>query len=117
MAYVLTLPTKVGRDDVAPGSRYNLWSWAAGVGNGMKFKNNGRMFLEIENSATPTIASVVTQVTVDGQAVDDPGFTIPAFETHLFGPFPPKIYNTPEGFVEVYFSDTTDGKVVIWRLL
>jgi len=117
MAYDTVVPTEIDRDDVSAATDTTLVGLdGVGAGNGITFANDGRMFIEVENGATQTIATVVTQLTVDGQAVADPTFTVPLNEDHLFGPFPPSVYNTAAGMVEVHFSDITDGTVSVWRL-
>jgi hypothetical protein len=116
MAYALVVVAEIDRDDVTTAVDTALFGLGVGVGNGITFANDGRMFIEVENGPTQTIASVVTQCTVDGQAVADPTYTIPLNQDHIFGPFPPSIYNTAAGRVEVSFSDVTDGTVSVWRL-
>ena len=117
MAYDTVVPTEIDRDDVSSATNTTLVGLdGVGAGNGITFANDGRMFIEVENGATQTIATVVTQITVDGQAVADPTFTVPLNEDHLFGPFPPSVYNNAAGMVEVHFSDITDGTVSVWRL-
>ena len=118
MAYTAVVPTAIDRDDVceATDTDLNTGIDGAGAGNGIEFANDGRMFIEVENGATQTIVTVITQLTVDGQAVADPTFTVPLNEDHLFGPFPPTIYNNAAGNAQADFSDVTDGTVSVWRL-
>jgi hypothetical protein len=117
MAYDLVVVAEISRDDVTAAANTALVGLdGVGVGNGITFANDGRMFIEVENGATQTIATVVTQCTVDGQAVADPTYTVPLNEDHIFGPFPPSIYNTALGRVEVHFSNINDGTVSVWRL-
>ena len=117
MAYDLVVVQEINRVDVATAADTTLVGLdGVGVGNGITFANDGRMFIEVENGATQTIATVVTQSTVDGLAVADPTYTVPLNQDHLFGPWPPSIYNTAAGRVEVHFSDITDGTVSVWRL-
>ena len=117
MAYDLVVATNITRDNVIAGTDTTLVGLdGVGAGNGITFANDGRMFIEVENGATQTIATVVTQVLVDGQAVADPTYTVPLNDDYLFGPFPPTVYNTTAGMVEVHFSDITDGTVSTWRL-
>ena len=117
MAYDTVVATNITRDNVIAGTDTTLVGRdGVGAGNGITFKNDGRMFIEVENGATQTIATVVTPITVDGQALADPTYTVPLNDDYLFGPFPPNIYNTTAGMVQVHFSDITDGTVSVYRM-
>ena len=114
MAYDTVVPADISRVEGTDTTLVGLDG--VGAGNGITFANDGRMFIEVENGATQTIATVVTQATVDGQAVADPTYTVPLNDDYLFGPFPPTVYNTTAGMVQVHFSDITDGTVSVYRM-
>ena len=117
MAYDLVVVQEINRSALGVAADTTLVGLdGVGAGNGITFQNDGRMFIEVENGATQTIATVVLQMTVDTQLVADPTFTVPLNQDHLFGPFPPEWYNTDAGRVNVHFSDITDGTVSVWRL-
>lgn len=56
--------------------------------------DNGDVFVRVANGdASQHTVTIVTQKTVDGQAVADRTVDIPAGEERLIGPFPPGTYN------------------------
>jgi hypothetical protein len=85
-------------------------------GDGHKFSNNGKVFVEVANAYTATItATFVTPVTVDGLDVEDLSVAIANGSTYFIGPFPPSQYNqqsgTDSGYVYLNFNDTVTGTV------
>ena len=117
MAYDLVAVEEINRNDVQDAADTTLVGLdGAGAGNGIRFPNDGRMFIEVENGATQTIATVLTASTLGGYAVADPTYTVPLNDDYLFGPFETAIFNNTAGQVEVHFSDITDGTVSVWRL-
>lgn len=73
---------------------------AAFNADGYKFRNDGSIFLLVENtngaSAGATVTAV-TPITVGGHAVEDEAIAVAAGETHLIGPFDPSVYNHRSG--------------------
>ena len=118
MAYTAVVPETIDREDDCEAADIDLNTGVggAGAGNGIEFPNDGRTFIEVENGATQVVVTVLIPITVDGQAVADPTFTVPLNEDHLFGPFPPSVYNNANGNVNAEFDDITDGTVSVWRL-
>lgn len=73
---------------------------------GDTFANNGDTIIHVKNAqgaATATV-TIKTQATVDGLAVADKAVTLPATEDAIIGPFPPSIYNTTGGMVELTYD-------------
>lgn len=79
--------------------------------DGYKFRNDGKIWLLVENtngtSAGATVTAV-TPITVGGHAVEDQPVAVNASETHLIGPFNPSVYNHRSGSDEgaVYLDGT-----------
>ena len=73
------------------------------------FNNDGnvRLWVDNQNAGTCTV-TIVTQATVDGQAVSDKTVAIPTGEKRLIGPFPPGVYNDDNSQVTVQFSVTSN---------
>lgn len=66
--------------------------------DGAMFTNNGDTRVWVNNSgAGAHVVTVVTPRTVEGLAVADKPYTIPAGKTALIGPFDPTTYNQPSG--------------------
>lgn len=79
--------------------------------DGAQFSNSGASFLEVVNTgAAPVTVTVIIQSKLDGQSVTNRSYTVPNTTTPLgnnyirVGPFPPSIYNTPEGLTYVDVS-------------
>ncbi|TVQ64484.1 MAG: hypothetical protein EA379_01315 [Phycisphaerales bacterium] len=92
--------------------------FVAADAGGDEFVNTGREAVIITNNdSTPKTLTIVTQQTVDGEAVDDKEVVVPPGETHLVGPFPTGIYNRPaDSRVELEYSAVTDVTVAIVRI-
>lgn len=85
---------------VAPPTAVN----ADAVKNVLDF-NDGRVILEIiSTSGTSQTVTVETHITVQGYPVNDAVITVPAGATRFVGPFPPTIFNQPDGTVIVRSS-------------
>jgi len=71
--------------------------------DGSSFVNDGRTFLYVLNAATAGTLTFKTPGTVDGLDIGEKTFDPPAHATKasLVGPFPPSIYNQPDGTVHV----------------
>lgn len=103
----------VDRDGITPTTE----AVAAG---GDQYANDGRQWVEIWNdhaSASRT-TTIVTQLTVDGQAVADRTvITTAANDTSRFGPFQTNIYNDSSGFVQLTYSDSgANMRIAVFEL-
>lgn len=95
----------------------------SGVGNGIEFLNDGRTFVEVENVAAGSpVATILTQATLDGYAIADQTFALPASNFAVIGPFAKGIFNTPpgdaagEGKVQIDFDVHTNVRVRVYRI-
>jgi len=91
---------------------------AADQANGQQFQNTGRELLHVKNTngATRTL-TVDTPGSVDGQAIANPTFVIPATTGDKFiGPFPPAVYNQSDGNVYLDWSADTNVTIAVLRL-
>ena len=61
--------------------------------------------------------TIVTQQTVDGEAVGDKVVNVPTGNTMLIGPFPKDVYNDTDGKVQVTYDDETSVSVGAVRLI
>jgi len=106
---VLTVQT-VSRSGLQP-------SLAAAAGGGDSFANTGNEFVYISNGGGGSITlTIVTQSTVDGQAVADRTVSVPAGESRFVGPFPTSHYNDANGRVQLTYSGVTSVTVAICKL-
>lgn len=86
--------------------------------NGNQFQNTGREILHVKNTngATRTL-TVATPGSVDGLAVADPTFVIPATTGDKFiGPFPPGVYNQNDGNVWLDWDASSGVTIAVLRL-
>ncbi len=68
--------------------------------DGHRFPNDGRTLIAVINTAGATTFTFITPGTVDGLAVTDRDEVIPINAVgEFYGPFPPGIYNQPDGTV------------------
>ena len=85
-------------------------------GDGHKFRNSGRVFVDIANAYTGTItATFVTPGTIYGLPIGDLSVAIPAATTKKIGPFPPTQFNQRTGsdkdFVYMNYNAAVTGSV------
>ena len=76
--------------------------------NGNKFKGNGNDLLVVRN--TDTASHTVTIVSVDdpyGRQENISSYSIPAGETHIFGPFPTMGWLQSDGYIYTDCDGTT----------
>jgi hypothetical protein len=91
-------------------------AFAAAAGGGDKFDNNGNVLLHVINGdASPKTVTIISEKTVDGQAVADPAGAVAAGAQAVFGPFPPSIYNDGDGHVNITYSAVTSVTVAAIR--
>lgn len=90
---------------------------SAAAGGGDSWANTGKEFIYINNGdASPVTLTIVTQQTVDGQAVADRTVTIPAGEFRLVGPFPVGTYNDGNNLCQLTYSGVTSLTLGIVKL-
>ncbi len=88
---------------------------SAAVG-GDEFVNTGSELLIIENGdAASMTLTVVTQIMVDGEDLDDKEISVPAGERHLLGPWPENVYNDENGKVQLTYSSVTSLTVGVLK--
>jgi hypothetical protein len=89
-------------------------TYAAAAGGGDEFLNTGAEFLLIKNGdSSSTTLTIVTQATVDSQAVGDRTVTIPAGEERMVGPFTRTTYNDGTGKCQLTYSSVTALTIAI----
>lgn len=90
---------------------------AAANADGSYVPNDGRTFLEVENTGVETTVTIDTPGTVDGLAVANLPVVVPATtgKKHI-GPFPPDTYNQPDGTIKVTFSQVSGVTIGAFRL-
>lgn len=86
--------------------------------DGHSVPNDGHVMLEVKNaSAAPITVTVQTPGVVDGLAISERVVTVPLTSgDKMIGPFPPGIYNQPDGVFNVDFSAVVDVSVAAVRL-
>lgn len=93
---------------VTPARSANLFALESAAGGGDAFLNSAKRFLVIDNAdGSPMTLTLVTQNTVDGEAVDDKTIVVAAGTRQLLGPFPPAIYNDNDDKVQLTYSAVT----------
>ena len=89
----------------------------AAAGGGDAFANIGAEILLVKNGSVSSInVTLVTQATVDGNAVADPVVAVGAGVTKAIGPFPRYIFNDANGLVQVTYSGVTTVTVKVLKL-
>ena len=80
-----------------PGGVAETFTGGLLIANNYFIQNDGRVFLHFKKTAVATTAvTVVTPGVVDGNAIADPVWTVPASTGDImFGPFRPEVYNDP----------------------
>lgn len=93
-------------------------SFAAPNVAGNMFANDGRTYLEVKNgSASPINVTLNIPVLVDGNAVTNPVIAVPATTgDKIIGPFPPGIFNQPDGKVYIDFSAVVTVTIAVLQL-
>lgn len=109
MSRVTVSTQKIARTGLEP-------AYAAAAADGNAFANDGQTFLHVVNGATDVEVTMRIPTTVDGQAVTNPTVTVPATEGRMIGPFPPGIYNQPDGTVHVDYDDESNVTIAAIRL-
>lgn len=85
--------------------------------NGMKLDyNDGRILLELSSNTGTTIFTFPIPVTTDGQAVTSRTVSVGAAAVKVVGPFPPGIYNQPDGSLSVDMDNTTNGRIRAYHI-
>lgn len=90
---------------------------AAAAGGGDAFPNTGAEILVVKNGGVGSInVTLVTQATVDGNAVADPVVAVGAGVTKAIGPFPRYIFGDATGLVQVTYSGVTSVTVKVLKV-
>ena len=91
---------------------------SAATAGGDEFANTGKEFIYINNGHTGAqTVTIVTQQTVDGQAVADRTVSVPAGEFRLIGPFPVATYNDSGNKTQLTYSGVTSLTIGICKLI
>ena len=91
-----------------------LGSAAAG---GDAFINDGATFIEVDNAGVGSInVTIVTQKTIDAQAVADRVVAVPNGERRFIGPFQQQFYNDGDDKVQITYSAVTSVTVGAFKL-
>src|SRR6266540_2006220 len=90
---------------------------AAAAGGGDAFAHTGAELLVVKNGSVSSInVTLVTQATVEGNAVADPVVAVGAGVTKAIGPFPRYIFGDANGLVQVTYSAVTSVTVKVLKL-
>jgi len=108
MAIIVLAPQLLNRNAVA-----ETFTGSLSTSNTYTVNNNGNVFLHFKKTAAVNcIVTVLTQGVVDGLAVADKTFTVPASTGDVIaGPWPSGIYNDANGDL-VFSMDDIDGVTV-----
>ena len=88
---------------------------AANAG-GDSFANTGDEIIHVKNGSGGAIdVTIVTQATVDSQAVADRVVNVPAGEERVIGPFPKATYNDSGDLVQLTYSGVTSLTVAVMK--
>lgn len=89
----------------------------AAAGGGDEFANTGKEFIHLKNGdGSPMTVTIVTQITVDAQAVGDRAVVVGAGEERIIGPFPSAEYNDSGGLVQLTYSAVTSLTVAVLKV-
>lgn len=102
---------------VANAARTGVDMAGAAVSASDKFPNTGKEVIVVTNGGGGSInVTLVTQKTVDGNAVADPVVAVAAGVTKAIGPFQRDLYNDVDGNVNVNYSGTTSVTAKVVRV-
>lgn len=112
MARITLTPQQVVRTGLAP----VFGAWDAGLQHA--FANDGRMFVEVKNTAVAAhTVTIQTPGTVDALAIAERTVIIPANTGDvMIGPFPPSVYNQADGMVYLDIDVATTTTLAVIRL-
>ena len=92
-------------------------TYASAAGGGDEFVNTGREFIHIKNASGGDITlTIVTQQTVDAEAVGDKTVIITLAEERFVGPFPKTVYSDSNEKVQLTYSGVTSLTIAILEL-
>lgn len=91
---------------------------SGGSGTGLKFSNDGKVFLLLENTAANTpIVNIESGGTIDGLDIADIAITMVASQNRIVGPFPVGTFNQPSStFVQINFSGGNETDVEVFPM-
>ena len=104
---------------IAPARTANEFADTAANVDGNWFVNDGRQLLVIHHTnvgGADMTLTIVTQLTVDAEPVDDKEIAIVKGKRYLIGPFPTGFYNDGDGYVQMTYSAETDLTVGVIKL-
>lgn len=105
---------------IAPARTANEFADGAADTDGNFFTNDGRQLLVLHHTnaaGADMTLTIVTQLTVDGEPVDDKEIAIVKGKRYLIGPFPTGYYNDVDGYVQMTYSSETDITVGVVKLV
>jgi hypothetical protein len=92
-------------------------SYAAANALGNSIPNDGQVFVHIKNGAgAPINVTVLVPALVDSMAITARVVAVANGSEKMIGPFPPGIFNQPDGKVYVDYSSETTITVAAIRL-
>lgn len=92
-------------------------AYAAPANADVTFANDGRVFLDVNNTGAELTLTINTPGTVEGLAVAENVITIVLTTGHkMIGPFPAVPYNQSGGMVTATFGRITDMTCALIRL-
>ena len=114
MAYTAVARTTVSEAGTRVDNLSTGTGVAGGAGTGLKFLNDGRKLLYINNTGvgTPNVV-VLASATFRGVALTTSNQTIATVSgsQHVAGPFPADVYNDSDGYVRIYFTGSNETDV------
>jgi hypothetical protein len=84
-------------------------TYAAAASGGDEFANDGAIWIEVHNdhATEARTVTIVTQITVDGEAVADKAVVITAAnDVAKIGPWPSQYYNDGDSMTQLTYSDS-----------
>lgn len=92
-------------------------TYAAAASGGDEFVNTGHEFLHVKNGdVAAKVVTLVTQATVDGQAVADRDVVVANGTEALIGPFPVGTYNDADNKVQLTYDAVTSLTVAVLKV-
>jgi hypothetical protein len=84
--------------------------------DGHSIQNDGTMFFGVETANSPVTVTIRVPKKAAGHDVVDKQVTFPDPEIRYIGPFPPSIYNQPDGTILVDFSQVVNVFILGFRI-
>ena len=107
MADVTVAVENIDQDGLDPAHTGSL-----SASNNYKFRNDGRLFLYVTNGGgSDCDVTISTPGSEGGNAIADRVVVVTAGEDRMIGPFQPRLFNDPDGDIDVTFSFITSVTV------